>query len=459
MAYRGDFMFSEARDMDNDPDYVYYNATIINNRTLPRDVTPDPYIRFQETRDMPIIKDASKYQFSIVRFTMNGANKDLPLFIPVIRIGAEANPTQDVNLTIYSVTFSLVVNYENPGGALLPRFQKKFVATQPLIWETETLDPAQAPVPIPESTVNGQDISTRYYWAYTYSHVLRLFANATTACFAQLQALFAQEWTDTFPTDPVPTLDTVPPQMTWNPALGLFTLWCDVNGFGGASRASINTAKDESFEMYFNNNLFGLFSNFDNEYINGFIQGGPYIAEYTPLGPITVGFVPEAVNHILVTNILFQNIQTVVGPTTKQYFLVQQDYESTSTLWNPIESIVFTSALLPLVFEQIGDPIRWGEGNDNASNSGRPAFSPIITDVALTNENANSYRTFILYSPTAEYRMASFQRSKNPINSIDIQVYWKNRLDGQLYPISMFNCSSVSCKFMFRRIGATSKMD
>jgi hypothetical protein len=135
---------------------------------------------------------------------------------------------------------------------------------------------------------------------------------------------------------------------------------------------------------------------------------------------------------------------------------VQQDYESTSTLWSPIESIVFTSALLPLVFEQIGDPIRFGSGNDNASNSGRPAFSPIITDVALTNENANAYRTFILYSPTAEYRLASFQRSKQSINSVDIQCYWKNRLDGQLYPIQMFNGTSVSLKVMFRRRGVNS---
>lgn len=461
MAYRGDFVFSETRDIDNDPDYVYYNATIINNRTIPRDVSPDPYIRFQETRDVPIIRDASKYEFSIVRFTMNGANKDLPLFIPVIRIGAEENPTQNVNLTIYSVSFTVEVDYENPGGALLPRFQKKFVATQPLIWETETLDPAQAPVPLPSTTLTGQDISTRYYWAYTYSHVMRLFATATAGAFAQIQTLFDTAWAIDFPAVPPPTLNTRPPQLTWNPAIGLFSLYCDVNGFGGDSRSSKNTATDESFQIYFNNNLFGLFSNYDNEYINGFVQGGPYIASYTGLGPITVGFVPEAVNQILITNILFQNILTVVEPggITKQYWVIQQDYESTSTLWNPIESIVFTSALLPLVFEQIGDPIRFGEGNDNATNSGRPAFSPIITDVALTNENANSYRTFILYSPTAEYRMASFQRSKNPINNIDIQVYYKNRLDGQLYPISMFNCSSVSAKFMFRRIGATNRQE
>ena len=61
----------------NDPDIVYYNASIVNNNT---DDTPttntliDPQIKFNETRDTAIVKDASKYQFSIIRFVLNGAN-------------------------------------------------------------------------------------------------------------------------------------------------------------------------------------------------------------------------------------------------------------------------------------------------------------------------------------------------------------------------------------------------
>jgi hypothetical protein len=87
MSYVGNLQFSRSADDDIDPDYVYYNATIINNRTGLNNYSrsADPEIRFQETRDTPIINDASKYNFSIIRFTMNGPNKDLPLFIPIIR--------------------------------------------------------------------------------------------------------------------------------------------------------------------------------------------------------------------------------------------------------------------------------------------------------------------------------------------------------------------------------------
>lgn len=222
----------------------------------------------------------------------------------------------------------------------------------------------------------------------------------------------------------------MPPQFTYNPTNGLFTLYCDRYGFG-SPRTAPGTA-DEACRLYFNNNMFGLFSNYDNTYVNN----------------------GEKTNLINVPNILYSNIFR--GPTGtpiagKEFWMVQQDYESTSTLWSPIESIVFTSSLLPLVFEQTGDPITFGTSNDGSPSSGRPAFSPIITDISLTNENANSYRSFILYSPTAEYRMASFQKSKTPLYNIDVQVYWKNRLDGKLYPVSMFNCSNVSIKIMLRR--------
>jgi len=430
MSYSSSLQFSEAADVDNDPDYVYYNATIINNKSQAFDTVADPPIRFQETRDVPIVKDASKYAFSIVRFTMNGANKDLPLFIPVIRTGA-ANPSNNVNLTIYSVSIEMDVNYTGVGSTT-------FSSTQPLIWTTETQG-SQAPVPIPETCQSGQDITTRYYWCYTYSHWIRIANAALAAAFTDIQAQFATWWTASGGSGPAPALKTLPPMLTFNPDNNLFSIYADQYGFGGADRTSRGTATDESARLFFNNNMFGLFSNFDNVYVNN----------------------GEKTNQIIIRSILYSNVFAPIDPPAgspyigKVFWVMVQDYESTSTLWSPIESIVFTSALLPLVFEQTGDPITFGTSNDSATNSGRPAFQPIITDVALTNENANSYRSFILYSPTAEYRLASFQRSKAAIYNIDIQVYWKNRLDGKLYPISMFNCSSVSCKIMLRRRTAT----
>lgn len=421
---------------DSNPDYVYYNATIINNRTTAYGTVKDPQVRFQDTRDTPIIADASDYNFSVVRATIDGPNKDLPLMQVVIRTGT-ANPTNDVNLTIYSVSLKATVNYTvGPTTA-----SQTFQTTQPIIYIPETQDTALAPVPLPSTCQTGQDVGTRYYWVYTYSHFLDLVNNAFEACISDLNTQFNAWYLATFAA-PGPNLQAAAPYLTYNPSNNLFSIYADCYGFGGADRKSAGSTADENIQIYMNNNCFGLFAGFNNTYHNTN---------------------DELTNEIIIKNILYQNIITVTTPpagstkpgpaTDRSYWLIVQDYESTSTLWSPVENIVFVSTLLPLVYEQTADPVRFGQGNDSQFGNSQSLFTPIITDVALARQNAADYRSYIQYIPSAEYRIASFQRSKQPINNIDIQLFWRNRLDGNLYPLEMFNCSSVSIKIMFRRRG------
>jgi len=114
MSYTGRIDFSPSTGDDSDPDIIYYSGLIIND-SLPTALTQDPPIRFIEARTTPLVRDASKYQFSIVRFQMNGAGKTLPIWCPVIEIGPVRNPTQDVNLTIYRITMDITVNYQIAG--------------------------------------------------------------------------------------------------------------------------------------------------------------------------------------------------------------------------------------------------------------------------------------------------------------------------------------------------------
>jgi hypothetical protein len=135
------------------------------------------------------------------------------------------------------------------------------------------------------------------------------------------------------------------------------------------------------------------------------------------------------------------------------YYLAQQDYSSTDSLWSPVSSIVFTSTLLPVKSEQTGAPVVLGIGNLGFSApTVQSAFQPIITDISLdtSSGSADAYRRFIYYAPAAEYRLSDFSSSKQDVRNIDIQVFWKNRLDNQLYPVTMFNLSSVSIKVMFK---------
>jgi hypothetical protein len=59
-------------------------------------------------------------------------------------------------------------------------------------------------------------------------------------------------------------------------------------------------------------------------------------------------------------------------------------------------------------------------------------------------------RQYILWEPKAEYRLADFNTKGTAVRAIDIQIFWKCRLNGQLYPLQMFNLASVAIKAMFK---------
>jgi hypothetical protein len=261
-----------------------------------------------------------------------------------------------------------------------------------------------------------------------------------------------------------------PPQMSYDPSTDKFSILADSAGFG--QRLTAFTPTPEAFpvagiptkpsaQLFFNANMFGLFANYNNLYYN------------------TPAFPDGYVNEILFTNKLFQNVQDYrlspyagapplgydpVNPDGsaatpnmlgRVFWVADQDYSSTDSLWSPISSIVFTSTLLPVLTEATGVPVVLGAGNLGFSQpTSQSAFQPIITDISLDTGGqggAALYRKFIYYAPTAEYRLSDFSSSKQDIRNIDVQVYWKNRLDSNLYPINMFNLSSVSIKIMFRR--------
>ena len=587
-------------DNQDAPDYVYYNADIINNTTVNTfqgQAIRDPQIRFNETRDTAIIRNAADYYFSIIRFTMDGANRDLPLFIPNI---AEGTGQTNVNLTTYSmaVSFSQTINLGGADIVVNGVPQQRFIQYVP-----ETQNPISAPVPrniaadnfqgqwnggvqyllgqivsmtgpniygsfdgpfyqvIPQAAWNiqqtypvgavvqynntiyqaiaistgitpvvgpnwvlapvvgtnpttsslwslagndlgnSQDLTSRYYWVYTYQHWVDLWNNtmvdvgqfgavpaAPSTCAYQdtYNAFYAAYLLAGGPAGsfPYPTFGdfcnaVYPPVMKYVADTSKFDIYMDSAGFGERLTAFTPTPyaagppvivglpEHPVCRLFFNANMFGLFANYDNTYYN--------LPTGTLFGSIVV---PDGyVNEILSTNKAFQNVSdfrlspyTGVAPLGytpvsltgaaitpnmigRVYYIAQQDYSSTDSLWSPVSSIVFTSTLLPIKSEATGAPVVLGAGNLGFSQATvQSAFQPIITDISLdtSSGNADSYRRFIYYAPSAEYRLSDFSSSKQDIRNIDIQVFWKNRLDNQLYPINMFNLSSVSIKVMFK---------
>jgi hypothetical protein len=272
------------------------------------------------------------------------------------------------------------------------------------------------------------------------------------------------------------------PQITYNEALKDFTIFGDSDGYGQrlepftalpyvAGTAVPFTRPQE--RLFFNTNMAGLFANFGGLYWN--TTTIPAITINQVVYPAFPAAVPSGyVREMIFSNEFYSNVADYrlapyggappLGyvPIAKQkvYYKLIQDYKSVDSLWSPISSIVFTTSLIPIKFEAASAPNILGTGNlgDSAPTS-RSAFTPIITDVALDTVlgGADSYRQFIYYAPAAEYRMSDLSSSKQEIRNIDVSVFWKFRLNGELYPINMFNLSSVSIKMMFRKKNISEK--
>jgi hypothetical protein len=307
-------------------------------------------------------------------------------------------------------------------------------------------------ISVSSSLGRAQDVSTRYYWLDTFQHWVGLVNEALT----QANNALYTEWNSAriangnvaspytgFSTGGTPWTGVYPtPVCSYDIPSGLFSILYPAiyktaqpifeNPYNGTPPAP-NTQPT----LWFNQNLEGLLSNFYNLYYNS-PQGDGSLLSGTPKD-----FPEGYVYKMLVVN--EQNLAGIITQT--------QEAQSTSTLWSPIESLVFISNLLPIQNEQVAPPNTYGTGNiGNSTATAQSAFQPIITDIA--NDLALdpfAYRKMIYYAPSAQYRMADFKNSKQEIKTIDVQVFWKNRLNNQLYPLTMYNLSSVSIKILFRK--------
>jgi hypothetical protein len=486
-----------------DTAHVYYNANIINYRTSDLTsgvVVPDPAIRFNETRDAPIVKDASKYFFSIIRFTMNGPGLNLPLFIPDIQEGQS-----DPDLTSYSaaITYQQTWNTTAAGAVTFnikpsPRFMR---------WLPQYLNATLAPVPRPP--IQRQDIDSQYYWAYTYDHVIGLINATFQQAYLDTYTAFVAAWAAAATGDPFPyptfadwLAEVNVPKLVQEPDKR-FSIYYDSQGFGNRiepfvpvsnpwiasftystgniveylgnyyiSLVPANTnnlptnpafwapsvftpgpRSAPSLNLYLNSNMGNILANFPSFYENLTTNPG-----YVYRMRVPDDFYTNVVDYRVAPFAGVPPLGFVPVSEQKVYYRITQDFKSVSQLWSPISSLVFTTTMLPIKAEQIGAPVELGEGNLGYSSAGTAAaFNPIVTDIALNTEDigADGYRGFIYYAPQAQYRLADLTPSQQAINNIDIQVFYKNRLNNQLYPVTIPNGGSVDIKVMFIRKDAS----
>jgi hypothetical protein len=362
---------------------------MVNNDTT--GTLPPPNLIFTETRNNPIVSNAGDYYISVVRFQVE--TPTLPLMIPQAQIGQT-----DPNKLIYTITLT----YTDPTSG--NHYEKQ---------TNLTFIPQNLNEPIPSPPIVQQDITSAYYFLNNFQHFILILNNAINQCFDDLEV------------DVVAGGDTLPtsnaPFMEFDPINCLYTLNGDILGY--------ETSNVNHISIFMNSPLFTLFSsleayNFGN---SGIVNGKN--------------------NQLILRNIRNTNIYTPVAPSPS-YYQSYGEY-STSPLWNPVISLSFQAALVPIVPEQQSKPlifnsdVLFGEGGNNS------ALSNVLTDLQVFLTKGNEYKPLIQYTPTAEYRMIDLQGNQ-PIRSIQISCFWKDRF-GNLHPFTLASGCNASMKILFRK--------
>ena len=146
-------------------------------------------------------------------------------------------------------------------------------------------------------------------------------------------------------------------------------------------------------------------------------------------------------------------VEASAGTTGPPYnaLYMEQPYSTGATLC-PIQSLVFTTSLLPVLPQLIGIPRVLN--NNNGSIGQNDNLSNEITDLVVNLVNGTEYFPNVLYLPTAEYRMIDLQGNA-PLYGIQISVQWKD-VYGIYHDFFLQNGCSCSLKIMFRKKDYTS---
>lgn len=388
---------------DTTPDLIYYNATVINGNQTVVESYPHPICKFQEMRDQPICDDPSTRYMSVMRATVDGPNLDLPLFLCPI----ELNQT-NINLSIYTITLTL--------NKKVASVETQYTYQSPMIWQPENIT-TQVP-PTPTNPLLFQSYNSAYYYAYTYNHVVSLFNQAILTAYNAIL-------------EEAGSLTTQVPYIRYDPKTNLFSLYFDSSGYGITNAQFEESTDIEQWTFWGNSDFYTLFNAFASNLYPGDDSMDGENCQY------------------LAYNDLGLNLYTYNYIT---YYVMTQDYPSVNNgMWSPVDAVVLTTTLIPSLSESTGQPLNAG-GSNNASLTTQNAFQPIMTDIAVPQTaGAQDYKSQIYYAPQGNFRYTSMSNSTAPINNIDLQLFWRNRNDLNLYPMTMPAGSSMTVKLLFKK--------
>ena len=378
-------IFQQNSRIDVSPNQcVYYIATI---RNYLNNSTPETQqLSFLEQRNAPVIENCDDYLLSIMRFNIDTFT--LPVFFCGIQ-PKQSNP----NLSIYSIT----LDYDDKDAITT-------VGPYYIEWEPEDLT-AQLPA-APNTTSDGYQLESPYYFAYSFGYLVKLINKTLAIAYADLQAAVP---------DSPELKNTNAPFMGWDSTTQTATLYC---------RNEIFNPNNYPFcKIYFNRALFNLYNSFP-AYKLGIEP--TYRKEYQIIADPNSG---ESI--------------TTIG--LYDYIVIHQDY-TTINNQTPVASIVFTSQFIPIVPTQYSNIQTYVNGQLVQLSSLGANFANVISEFASDDL---AYRPTLLYNPSGNFRYYSMKNTSRLL-TMDFTVWWKSKL-GSLFPFYLGAGGHASIMFLFQK--------
>jgi hypothetical protein len=414
------------------PTQIYYDLDVVNTiqpSLTTSQTSPANRLTFTEVRSSPILDNPSDYFLSIIRFSLDTAGS-MPLFIPQIEL-KNAVGVAPWNNTVYYVS----VEYNPPATPA-----DRLIAKKRVIYVPQSNIYAVPSVVPPDIQANTQP----YYWVNNIQAFICMINEALKDAYADI---IAQAGASLPPIVlPADWLAGNEPYMLWDANSAKATLVAQASTF---TQECLSLGTAEGF-VYFNNPLFTLFSSFQTIH-NYTYDPNPVSINDGEANYLLKIFNKKSGNYVVAnpTAPVPPALPVVpfvgVGPPYTAIYM-EQPYSTGATMC-PIQSLVFTTTLLPVLPQLIGIPRAF---NDNNSSSGQnDNLSNEITDLVVNLVNGTEYFPNVLYLPTAEYRMIDLQ-SNSPLYGVQISVQWKD-VYGIYHDFYLQNGCSCSLKIMFRK--------
>ena len=266
--------------------------------------------------------------------------------------------------------------------------------------------PSDSSQPLPSPPIEFQEISSNYYFIYCYQQWVDM-----------LNTTLQTAWTNLNTKVVLPSPNA--PFFEFDPIAQVMILNADAVGYA-------NTAVNQ-IKIFANAPCFNLLSSFP--------------ALYFGYNNITNGknfqFTVKSING---TNEL-------ILPSYTALQMYQEG--STTALWNPVQKLCFTTALLPVVNELVAVPRVFNSDSNLFANGNNANVQPILTDFVVNYSPSNTYKPNVEYTPSGEYRLMDLYGNSS-LSSIQINVYWVDVFGGQ-HPFYLNSQCSGSIKLLFRR--------